>query len=120
MHVKVWCQLGDDQIRNLPKLGQGFCDFRSFNDVLKEASKSDAGVPRFAQAHVEDLRKLGHAKAVARHNIGQTYAQTQSHVDVRLEGCPAVCPSLLVVCNNTREFGRGQGHDSAMLAIPSY
>ena len=66
----------------MPKLGQGQCDFQSFNDVLKQAANSNTGLFRFAKANVDELRNLGHASAAERHNVSQTHAQTLIKVDV--------------------------------------
>ena len=78
----VWQALSNNKIRNLPHLGKGRSDFKSFDDVLVHAAGADTQVSRFARVPTRSLRLVGHGSAAARYAVNEMYEKVNCKIDV--------------------------------------
>ena len=68
--------------RNLPQLGQGPIDFKSFDEVLTHAAGTDTCVSRFIHESTGSLRRLGHGAAAVKYGVNDMYDKLICKIDV--------------------------------------
>ena len=79
---KVWYDLSWQRIQNLPQLGQGKRDFKTFNDVLITVSQPGSSLARFVRESPSSLRRLGHGKAAENYQVAASLAEVKREISV--------------------------------------
>ena len=94
----IWNKLKRREIRDLPRLGKGFSDFKSLDDVLSQAAGRSTALSKFAFENTRKLRNIGHGSAAERWNVNETHEKALRPVDP-LDWKPAMRFShLLLPC----------------------
>ena len=79
---QIWRKLYYKELQDLPNLGQGASDFRSFDEVLLQAAGMGTNVSRFAYESTQSLRALGHGSAATRWRVSDVYEKVNRPIDV--------------------------------------
>ena len=79
---KVWRDLCNHRIPNLPDMGQAQHDWQTLDAVLKDTFKRNTKVSMFAAAPTQGLREVGHSRTVERFNISEHHKRALDPVNV--------------------------------------
>ena len=94
----IWRKLANNDVKALPILGQTQGDFKSFDDVLANATGTHTAVAKFLFEPTLSFREKGHGRAADKYGVSDTQAKVKRDIDMS-EWDPAMSFShLLLPC----------------------
>ena len=102
-NVSWWCEetyhaLWRHQMANLPNLGRGIHDYKSFDEVLEEIVSRESLVGRFAFDDTQQLRSRGHDRTANRYNVPDVVRRARRPVEPFYWGPAISFGGLLLPC----------------------
>jgi len=78
----MWTKLANKDVKGLPTLGQVQGDFKTFDDVLANATGKHTSVAQFLFESTHSLREKGHGRAADKYGVSDMHAKVKRDIDV--------------------------------------
>jgi len=113
----IWSKLEKNDVKALPILGQIQGDFKTFDDVLANATGTHTTVASFLFENTHSLRDKGHGRAADKYGVCGSQARVKRDIDV-CEWGPAMSFSHLLLPCGIAEVSSKQDKGFTRLCLP--